>query len=67
MLKVLEQFRRIQPGEWKESYEIIHEGRIVGFVDHDKTAAATVTVTRNLQGEVVEGEHLEWLLCSSAE
>jgi hypothetical protein len=67
MLKVFGQFRQIQPGEWKESYEIIHEGRIVGFIDHEKTPTASITMTRNLQGEIVEGEDINWLLCSDSE
>ncbi len=67
MLKVFGQVHQIQPGEWKESYEIIHEGRIVGFIDREKTRTASITTTRNLHGEVMEGEHPEWLLCDDSE
>ena len=67
MLKVFGQFHQIQPGEWKESCEIIHEGHIVGFIDHEKTQTASITMTRNLHGEVVEGEHPEWLLSDDSE
>jgi hypothetical protein len=66
MLKVLGNLHQIKPGEWKESYEIIHEGRIVGFIDHERTPTASVTMTRNLLGEVVDGERLDWLLCQAA-
>ena len=62
MLKVFGQVHKIKPGEWQQSYEIIHEGRIVGYVDHKKTSSASVTVTRNLRGEIMEGERLNWLL-----
>lgn len=62
MLKVFGQFHKVTSGEWKESCEITHEGHILGFVDHQETATAGLTMTRNLQGEVVDGERLDWLL-----
>ena len=62
MFKVFGHVHKIKPGEWQQSYEIIHEGRIIGYVDHKKTPSASVTMTRNLRGEVMEGERLNWLL-----
>ena len=67
MLKVFGQIHQITPGEWKESCEVIHEGHIVGFVEHQKSATASLTLTRNLQGEVVDGERLDWLLYQACE
>ena len=62
MLKVFGHVLKIKPGEWQQSYEILHEGHIIGYVDHNKTPSASYTVTRNLRGEVMEGERLNWLL-----
>ncbi len=67
MLKVFGQFHRITPEEWKESCEVIHEGHIVGFVDRQQTATTSLTMTRNLAGEVVDGERLDWLLYQACE
>ncbi len=66
MLKIFKQVHKINPGEWQQSYEILHEGRIVGYVDYKKTSSTSVTMTRNLRGEVMEGECLNWLLCQQA-
>ena len=62
MLKVCGKFQVIKPGEWKQSIEIFHEGHILGFVDHEKTVQAEVVRTRNIFGEIVEGECIDWLL-----
>jgi hypothetical protein len=62
MLKVFGRVHQIKPGEWQQSYEILHDGHIVGYVDHKITSSASVTVTRNLRGEVMDGERLHWLL-----
>jgi hypothetical protein len=35
---------------------------VVGFVEREKTSSAEATRTRNMRGEVVEGECLDWLL-----
>jgi hypothetical protein len=61
MLKVTKTYQRIQPGEWKQSIELIHEGHILGFIDRIRTAEADFVVTRNLFGEIMEGECIEWL------
>jgi translation elongation factor EF-Tu-like GTPase len=66
MLKVFGRVHQIKPGEWQQSYEILHEGHIVGYVDHKKTSSASVTMTRNLRGEAMEGERLSWLLYQGA-
>ena len=52
------------PDEWKQSLEIIHEGCILGFIDHEKTSQSEIVRTRNIRGAVMEGECLEWLLQS---
>ncbi len=62
MLKIFGQVHRIKPGEWQQIYEILHEGYIIGYVYHKKTPTASVTVTRNLRGEVMDGERLNWLM-----
>ena len=62
MVKLCPLFRISQPGEWKQGIAILHEGCVIGFVDHETTQSGSTTKTRNLQGQVLEGECLEWLL-----
>lgn len=66
MIKVYGRFTQIKPGEWKQSFEILHEGVILGFVEHVRTSASEVIRTRRMDGEVMEGECLDWLLCKAA-
>lgn len=66
MVKVYGLFRITQPGEWILTVEVLNEGRVVGYVDRIRTTSGKFIVTRNLQGEVMEGECLEWLLRQSA-
>jgi hypothetical protein len=66
MIKIYGQRTQIKQGEWKQSLEILHEGKILGFVDHFTTSACEIVRTRNMQGEVKEGECLDWLLCRAA-
>jgi len=62
MLKVYGRCYTLSPGEWKQSCEVLHGGLVVGFVEREKTSSAEATRTRNMRGEVVEGECLDWLL-----
>lgn len=62
MLKVSKTYQRIKPGEWKQCIEIIHEGHILGFLEHIRTEETEVVMTRNLFGEIMEGECIEWLM-----
>jgi hypothetical protein len=66
MEKVYGLFQIIQSGEWKQSIEILNEGHVIGFVDRVRTRSGKFTMTRNLQGDVMEGECLEWLLRQTA-
>ena len=66
MLKVCRTYQVLQPGEWKQCIEIFHEGHILGFVDREKTLQAEVVRTRNIFGEVMEGECIEWLMQRAA-
>jgi hypothetical protein len=66
MLKVFGHVHKIKPGEWQQSYEILHDGQIIGYVVRKKTSLASVTMTRNLRGEIKEGECLNWLLYQGA-
>jgi hypothetical protein len=62
MLKVCGKFQVIKTGEWKQRIDIFHEGHILGFVDREKTVQAEVVRTRNIFGEIMEGECIDWLL-----
>ncbi len=62
MLKVCGKLLVIKPGVWKQCTEIFHEGHILGFIDHEKTPNAEIIRTRNIFGEVMEGECIDWLL-----
>ena len=66
MIKVYGLFQITEPGEWKLTIEILHEGILVGYVDRIRTKSGKFIITRNLQGEVMEGECLEWLLRQTA-
>jgi len=66
MLKVLGLCQIVQSGVWRQSFEILNDNRIIGFVDFERTRSGTFTTTRNLQGDIMEGECLEWLLRQSA-
>jgi hypothetical protein len=66
MLKVYGLFQITQSGEWRLTIEILNEGRVVGYVDRIRTRSEKFIVTRNLQGEIMEGECLEWLLRQTA-
>ena len=66
MVKVYGIFQITQSGEWKLTIEILNEGRVVGYVDRVRTRSGKSILTRNLQGEVMEGECLEWLLRQTA-
>ena len=66
MLKVQGLSQIVQSGVWRQSIEILNEDRVIGFVDREKTRSGTYTTTRNLQGDVMEGECLEWLLRQTA-
>jgi hypothetical protein len=61
MLKVTKTYQVIKPGEWKQCIELIHEGQILGFLDRIRTAEVDCVVTRNLFGEIMQGECIEWL------
>jgi len=62
MLKVCGKFQAIKQGGWKQSIEIFHEGHILGFIDREKTQQVEVVRTRNIFGETMEGECIDWLL-----
>lgn len=62
MLKVQGLSQIVQSGVWRQSIEILDDNRVIGFVDRERTRSGTFTTTRNLQGDVMEGECLEWLL-----
>jgi hypothetical protein len=62
MLKIYGRLIEITPGEWKQSCEILHDGSIVGFVDRERTPAVDIIRTRNMRGDIVDGERLDWLL-----
>lgn len=62
MLKVKGNFQIMKPGEWRECYEVIHEGFVRGFVEHEKTAMCETIRTRNIHGEIMDGERLDWLI-----
>jgi hypothetical protein len=62
MLRVWGKYQQRVTGEWKQSSEILHEGFVLGFIEHEKTADAELIRTRNLCGEVREGECIDWLL-----
>jgi len=66
MVKVYGIFQIIGSGEWKLTIEVHHDGRLVGFVERVRTREGKCIRTRNLQGEVMEGECLEWLSRQSA-
>lgn len=66
MLKVQGLSQIVQSGVWRQSIEILNEDRVIGFVDRERTRSGTYTTTRNLQGDVMEGECLEWLLRQTA-
>jgi len=66
MLRVCGHYQIISPGEWKQCHEIIHNGLIVGFIEYEKTSAAEITRTRNIRGEVMDGECIDWLLLQAA-
>jgi hypothetical protein len=66
MEKVYGLFEITGPGEWKLTIEILNNGSIVGYVDRIRTESGKFIVTRNLQGDIVEGECLEWLLRQTA-
>lgn len=54
------------PGVWKQIIEILNDGQLVGFVERERTPAGILTKTRNMQGDSMEGECLEWLLRQTA-
>ncbi len=62
MLKVYGKFQVIKQGEWKQSIQIFHEGHILGFIDRKKTLQSEIVSTRNIFGEIMEGECIDWLL-----
>lgn len=66
MFKVYGLIRIVGPGEWKQTIEIIDDGQVIGYLDREKTKTGKCTKTRNLQGEVMEGVCLEWLLKRTA-
>jgi hypothetical protein len=66
MLKVQGLSEIVQSGVWRQRFEILHDDRIIGFVDRERTRSGIFTTTRNLQGDVIEGECLEWLLHQTA-
>ena len=66
MIKAYGLFQITQSGEWKLTIEILNEGRVVGYVDRIRTKSGKFIRTRNLHGEVMEGECLEWLLRQTA-
>jgi hypothetical protein len=66
MLKVLGLSQIVQSGVWRQSFEIFYDDRIIGFVVRERTRSGIFTTTRNLQGDVMEGECLEWLLRQTA-
>ena len=66
MVKVYGLFQITQPGEWKLTIEILNDGRVVGYVDRIRTKLGKFIITRNLHGEIMEGECLEWLLRQTA-
>jgi len=66
MLKVCRTYQVIKSGGWKQSVEIFHEGHVLGFVEKERTAESVVVNTRNIFGEVMEGECIEWLLKQTA-
>jgi hypothetical protein len=66
MLKVQGLSQIVQSGVWRQSIEILNEDRVIGFVEREKSRCGTYTTTRNLQGDVMEGECLEWLLRQTA-
>lgn len=66
MLKIDIHYQHIKLGFWKQCVEIVHEGRLLGFVDRETSPECEVVRTRNVFGETVEGERLEWLLQQAA-
>jgi hypothetical protein len=63
MLKVCGKIQVVKPGEWKQRIEIFHEGHILGFIDREKKPQEDFVVrTRNIFGEIMEGECIDWLL-----
>jgi hypothetical protein len=66
MLKVDGPCQIIRSGEWKQSIAILNDGCVIGYVDRERTRSGKCTKTRNLQGDVMEGECLEWLLRQTA-
>jgi hypothetical protein len=66
MLKVHGVCQILRSGEWMQSIEILNDGQVIGFVEHERTPSGRFTRTRNLHGEVIEGECLEWLLRQTA-
>ncbi|HUJ18604.1 MAG TPA: hypothetical protein VL197_11495 [Nitrospirota bacterium] len=61
MVKVYGIFQITGSGEWKLSIEVHQDGRLAGFVERVRTRSGKCIRTRNLQGEVMEGECLAWL------
>ena len=66
MLKVQGLCQIVQSGVWRQSFEIRFDDRVIGFVDFERTRSGTFTTTRNLQGDVMEGECLAWLVRQTA-
>jgi hypothetical protein len=66
MLKVQGLCQIVQSGVWRQNFEIVVDDHIIGFVDFERTRTDTFTTTRNLQGDIMEGECLEWLLRQTA-
>jgi hypothetical protein len=56
----------VGPGEWTQSAAIMQKGQVIGFIIRVRTRSGTWTKTLNLQGDVVQGECLVWLLQQSA-
>jgi hypothetical protein len=66
MLKVQGLCQIVQSGVWRQNFEILNDDRVIGFVDYERTRSGIFTTTRNLRGDVMEGECLEWLLRQTA-
>ena len=61
MLLVVDKKVKMENG-WKYTYEVLHEGRKVGFVEHLKAGGEVKTKTICPTGECIEGLNPQWLL-----
>ncbi len=66
MLKVQGLCQIVRSGVWRQSFEVFFDDCVIGYVDCERTRSGIYTTTRNLHGDVMEGECLEWLLRQSA-